>query len=206
MFRGLTEAEWVKVMRARSEAPGLVVAAVRRADRVAARIVAKGTIPPSPPRGRQTGTAGAIAECWAAELSAVMVKDGSLFDPVAEGGLGVRPDLFRISGYLTDGGGVPAAEYQAQVAAKEAADAKEGAAAIAAQKAEVKALEAEVGSLSSSLAAAQLQDGQGQCLLGTARERVPFAARIQAAGQAVDAEAEEGVAQAPARRQRLGSS
>ena len=111
--------------------------------------------------------------------------------------------MFRISGYLTDGGGLPAAEYQAQVAAEEAADAREGAAAIAVQAAEVKAVEAEVESLSSSLAAAQLQDGQGPCLLGAGRERVPFASRIEAAGQEVDAEAGEGVAQAPAAAQEL---
>ena len=38
-----------------------------------------------------------------------MVSDGSLFDPVAEGRIGVWPELFRISGYLTDGSGLPAA-------------------------------------------------------------------------------------------------
>ena len=52
-------------------------------------------------------------------LQPVMVADGSLYRSVAEGGLKVRPELFRISGYLTDGGGLPAAEYQAQVAAKD---------------------------------------------------------------------------------------
>ena len=90
-----------------------------------------------------------------------------------------------------------------QVAAKEAADAREGVAAIAVRAAEVKALEAEVGSMSSSLAAAQLQDGRGPCLLGARRTRVPFAAWLEAAEQEVDAEVGEGVAQTPAAAQEL---
>jgi hypothetical protein len=132
-----------------------------------------------------------------------MVSDGSLFKPVTEGGLGVPPELFRSSGYLTDGGGLPAAEYQAQVAAEEAANAREGGAAIAVQAAEVAAVQAEAASLSSSLAAPQLQDGRGQCLLGAGRTRVPFTARLEAAEQEVDAEVGEGVAQTPAAAQEL---
>ena len=132
------------------------------------------------------------------------VTDGTLFDSVAEGGLGVWPDLFRISGYLTDGGRTPAAEYQAQLAVEGAADAREEAAAIAAQQKDVRALQAEVWSLSSSLAAVQLQGGQGQCLLSAAHERLPFAARIVAAGQAADAEAAEGTAQAAAQELEAG--
>ena len=148
--------------------------------------------------------AGTIA-AWAEELAAVWVTDCTLLDSVAEGGLGVRPDLFRISGYLsTDGGGMPTAEYQVQLAAEGAADAREGAAAIAAREEEVRALQAEVGSLSSRLAVVQLQGGgQFQCLLSAGRECVPFAATIAAAGQAADAEAAEGAAQAPAAAQEL---
>ena len=69
VFRGLAAAEWIKVMRAKSELPGLVVAATRRAERVAARLAAKGTVAPSSPQGKTAGTSGAIAE-WAAVLSA----------------------------------------------------------------------------------------------------------------------------------------
>ena len=108
----------------------------------------------------------------------------------------MEPDRFRSSGYLTEGSGTPAAEYQAQLAAEGAADAREGAAAIAVQQ---RALEAEVGSLSSSMAAAQVQEGQSQYLLRAAGQYIPFAARIEgeAAEQAADAEAADGVAQAP---------
>ena len=57
-------------------------------------------------------------------------------------------------------------------------------------------MQAEVASLSSSLAAAQLQNGRVPCLLGAGRTRVPFAARLEAAEQEVDAEVGEGVADA----------
>ena len=178
VLRGLTVSDWLKIMQARSEVPGHMEAAVKRAERVEARIFWKGTISPSPPQTKQTSTAGALA-AWAVQLAAVWVTDGKLFDSVARGRLGVWPDSdrFRSSGYLTDGGRTPAAEYQAQLAAKGAADAREGAAAIAMQQ---QALEAEVGSLSSSMAVAQVQGGQSQYLLSAAGQYVPFAARIEA--------------------------
>jgi hypothetical protein len=51
-----------------------------------------------------------------------MATDGSLSGPLAEGGLGVRLELFRASGYLTDFGGLQPAEYQAQAEAEDAAE------------------------------------------------------------------------------------
>jgi hypothetical protein len=172
--------------QARSDEPGHIEAAVARAEPVEARIFRKGTISPSPPQTKQTGTAGALA-AWAVELAALWVENGMQFNSVAR-------DRFRSSGYLTDGGRTPAAEYQVQLAAEGAADTsptREGVAAIAVQQ---RALEAEVGSLSSSMAATQVQEGQSQYLLSAAGQYVPFAARIEAAGQAAVAEAADGAA------------
>ena len=65
----------------------------------------KATPAPSPSQEVLTGTAGAIV-AWTAELAAELVGDGTLSRPVAAGGFGVPLDRFRVSGCLTDGGGL----------------------------------------------------------------------------------------------------
>jgi hypothetical protein len=112
VFHGLRAADWVKVLKALSASPKAVRMAIDWAERIVGRLARKGAVAPSPPQARLTGTEGTIA-AWAATLSANMAADGSLFGSLAEGGLGVRPELFRASGYLTDFGGLPPAEYQA---------------------------------------------------------------------------------------------
>ena len=64
-------------------------------------------------------------------LAARMAADGTLGRPVAAGGLGVRLDQFRASGFLTNGGRLPPPEYQAQAVAEDAAETAEGAATLA---------------------------------------------------------------------------
>jgi hypothetical protein len=53
------------------------------------------------------------------------------------------------------------------------------------------------------MAAAWVQGGQGQHLLSAAGQYVPFDARIEASGQAAEAEAAEGAAQEPAAAQEI---
>ena len=127
-------AAWVKVVKALQASPKKVRLAVDRAEQVAGRLARRGAAAPSPPHDRLTGTDGAIA-AWAATLSASMATDGSLFGSLAEGGLGVRQELFRASGYLlTDFGRLPPAEYQAQAETEDAAEAAACAATLAADK------------------------------------------------------------------------
>ena len=97
---------------------------------------------------------------WAAELAEEWADNGRLFHSVEQGGLGVRPEKFRSSGYLTDRGGAQAAEYQAQLAVECAAEYKESGAAAEAKKRKQQARglgELEVESLSSGMAAARIQ-------------------------------------------------
>ena len=83
---------------------------MQRAVRIENRVAQKGFLSPSPPQGKVTGNAGAMA-AWAAQLAAEWAGSGKLFNPVEMGGLGVTQSRFKASGYLTDGGGISAAEY-----------------------------------------------------------------------------------------------
>ena len=126
LLRGITALVWIDTVKALNASLHKVVQAVNRAERIAARLSRRGTSALSPSQEVLTGTAGAIA-AWTADLAAKLAGDGTLSRPVAAGGFGVRLDRFRASGCLTDGGGLPTAEYRAQAVAEEAAEAAEGA-------------------------------------------------------------------------------
>ena len=112
VMRALPVADWLQVKME----PGNDEQGLARAERLEARVAAKGIRSPSPPRDQLVGNAGALAN-WATILALQWARTGKLFGPVAEGGLGVTPAKFNMSGYLTDSGGMPAGEYQRHVAA-----------------------------------------------------------------------------------------
>ena len=53
---------------------------------------------------------------WAEAMAEEWSDSGYLFKAVEDGGLGVTQARFRTSGNLTESGGMPAAEYQRQLA------------------------------------------------------------------------------------------
>ena len=81
--------------------------------RIEGRLAQRSILSPSPPGGTLTGNEGALA-AWAEEMAVEWSDSGYLFKAVEDGGLGVTRGgaRFRISGYLTNSGGMPAAEYQ----------------------------------------------------------------------------------------------
>ena len=88
------------------------------------------------------------------------LTNGSLLGSLAEGGLGVWLELFRASGYLTDFGGLPPAEYQAHAETEDGAEAAACAATLAADKAAVASLQEEIEALTSNLEAQRIE-GRG---------------------------------------------
>ena len=102
VMRAMPVADWVRVQQATT---GDTDAELRRAVRVENRVARRSVLSPSPPSGRLTGNAGAMA-AWAAQLAVEWADSGYLFKPVEEGGLGVTQGRFRMSVYLTDSGGI----------------------------------------------------------------------------------------------------
>ena len=56
---------------------------------------------------------------WASARALQWALSGKLFDSVAQGGLGVDPNAFHTSGYLTDSDGASMEEYQRHVLASQ---------------------------------------------------------------------------------------
>ena len=86
--------------------------------RVEGRLAQRSMLSPSPPGGTLAGNEGALA-AWAEAMAEEWSDSGYLFKAVEDSRLGVTRARFRISGFLTDSGGMPAAEYQRQLAAAE---------------------------------------------------------------------------------------
>ena len=103
VLRALPVFDWLKILQVTSSnVPGQADAALLRAERMENRVFQKGVVSPSPPRGKLTGNAGALA-AWAAELAEEWADNGRLFHSVEQGGIGVRPETFsfRSSGYTS---------------------------------------------------------------------------------------------------------
>ena len=79
--------------------------------RVESRLNQRGVCSPSPPVGTLVGNEGALT-AWAEVMTEEWSDTGYLFRAVRQGALGVARTRFKVSGYLTDRGGLPAAEYQ----------------------------------------------------------------------------------------------
>jgi hypothetical protein len=124
-------------------------------------------------------------------LAARMAAGGTLGRLVAAGGLGVRLDQFRASGFLTDGGGLLPAEYQARAVAEDAAETAEGAATLAECYAAVASLEEQIESLKlTPRREARRVEGEGEPGMVNGQGRhVPFNARLAPAIADMDAAA-----------------
>ena len=115
VMRAMPIANWLQVRLTTTGDPDKEL---QRAVRIEGRVAQRSILSPSPPSGRLTGNEGALA-AWAEEMAEEWADSGYLFKAVEDGGLGVTQARFRISGYLNDSGGMPAAEYQRQLAAAE---------------------------------------------------------------------------------------
>ena len=126
-----------------------------------------------------------MAEEWA--------DSGYLFKAVEESELGVTQARFRMSGYLTDSGGMPAAEYQRQLAAAEnhVEYRRTGAGVAPAVRSPMQPTQLEVTSLTSSMAGARVREdtgagvgigSRGPGLLDGEGGHVPFLSRVHGRG------------------------
>jgi hypothetical protein len=104
IFRPVPGAVWREAVVASSQTLEDMEATVKRAERAADRLKAKGIAPPSPATSKQTGLEGAL-EAWRVHYTTEAMRSGTLFASKADGGYGVPRELFYTSGYFTYSGG-----------------------------------------------------------------------------------------------------